>query len=122
MMSATLRNLISNAIKFSHKGSNIFIKGSLSNNKVNLSVIDNGIGIAPDMIEKLFTFNVKIRKPGTDGETGTGMGLGLCMEFMQLNKGTIMVSSKKGQGSTFTMLMQPASLNSIPAEHVHPIG
>ncbi len=117
MMSATLRNLISNAIKFSYEGSTLYIKGSLSNNQVKLAVSDSGMGIAPELINKLFSFNAKIRKTGTQGETGTGMGLGLCMELMQLNNGTIMVSSKKGEGSTFTMVMQPAALSNVPLEH-----
>jgi len=109
MLSAVIRNLLSNAVKFSNPGGKIYISGSLKKESVNLSIIDQGIGIAPDVINKLFTFDPKVRRNGTKGETGTGMGLGLCMEFMQLNGGTIKVESKYGEGSTFTMIMQPAS-------------
>jgi signal transduction histidine kinase len=65
--------------------------------------------MAHDVVDKLFTFNPKVRRMGTKGETGTGMGLGLCHEFMSLNNGVIKVESKPGQGSTFTMFMQAAS-------------
>jgi signal transduction histidine kinase len=109
MISAVLRNLISNAIKFSNPGDIIGIKGSMKDNMVTLAIIDRGIGMAHDVIDKLFTFNPKVRRMGTKGETGTGMGLGLCHEFMGLNNGVIKVESKLGQGSTFTMFMQAAS-------------
>lgn len=114
MMGAILRNLISNAIKFSNPGDTIHIKGNSTNDASRLSVTDNGVGIAPQVIDKLFTFDPKIRKVGTKGETGTGMGLGLCMEFMLLNHGMIKVSSKQGHGSTFTMIMQPGSRTTTP--------
>lgn len=110
MLSAVIRNLLSNAIKFSNPGDKIYLKGSMNKRSVNLSVVDTGIGISPDVINKIFTFDPKIRRNGTKGETGTGMGLGLCMEFMQLNGGSIKVESNYGEGSTFTMIMQPGSL------------
>lgn len=109
MMGAILRNLLSNAIKFSNQGGTISIKGTTNHEASRLSVSDTGVGISPQVIEKLFTFDPKIRRVGTKGETGTGMGLGLCMEFMLLNHGMIKVSSKPGEGSTFTMIMQPGS-------------
>ncbi len=109
MMSAILRNLLSNAVKFSKPGGTIEIKSSSSNDSVRLSVKDNGIGMSQDVIDKLFTFDPKVRRTGTNGETGTGMGLGLCMEFMLLNNGIIKVDSIPGKGSTFTMIMQPGS-------------
>lgn len=110
MMSAILRNLISNAVKFSNPGSIVQIKGIATADSTKLSITDNGIGISAEVIEKLFTFDPKIRRVGTKGETGTGMGLGLCMEFMQLNYGMIKVHSTPGKGSTFTMIMQPGKV------------
>lgn len=109
MLGAVLRNLISNAIKFSNPDSTIHVKGSFTNDSVILQVVDTGIGMTPDIIEKLFTFNPSVRRPGTKGETGTGMGLGLCIEFMQLNNGVITVDSKPGLGSTFSIVIPQAS-------------
>ncbi len=109
MMSAIFRNLLSNAIKFSNPKGTIHIRGMATVDSSKLSVTDNGVGISPDIIDKLFSFDPKIRRNGTKGETGTGMGLGLCMEFMQLNHGMIKVTSKPREGSTFTMIMQPGS-------------
>lgn len=114
MIGAVLRNLISNAIKFSNPDSDIRISAVQTIDSTRLSVTDSGVGIEPDVIDKLFTFDPKIRRTGTGGESGTGMGLGLCMEFMQLNKGTIKVSSQPGKGSTFTIIMQPGSKVSVP--------
>lgn len=107
ILGAVFRNLLSNAIKFSYPDGSIYIKGIPTIDSVRLSVTDNGIGISQDLIDKLFTFDPKIRRNGTKGETGTGMGLGLCMELMQLNNGIIKVTSLPGEGSTFTMVMQP---------------
>ncbi len=107
MMSAVLRNLISNAIKFSHPETSIRISANQTDDSTRISITDSGIGISSEVIDKLFTFDPKIRRQGTRGESGTGMGLGLCMEFMQLNHGMIKVNSAPGKGSTFTMIMQP---------------
>ncbi len=114
MMSAILRNLLSNAVKFSNPGGTIEIRASSTIDSARLSVKDSGIGISKDVIEKLFTFDPKVRRNGTKGETGTGMGLGLCMEFMLLNNGIIKVESIPGQGSVFTMIMQPGSKVNLP--------
>lgn len=114
MLGAVVRNILSNAIKFSNPGGIIHIKGATTKDSAKLSVTDNGIGIAPAVIDRLFTFDPKIRRVGTKGETGTGMGLGLCMEFMQLNHGMIKVNSKPGEGTTFTMILQPGSSQGVP--------
>lgn len=118
MMSAILRNLLSNSVKFSNPGGVIEIKGFATNDSSKLSVKDSGIGMASDVIDKLFTFDPKVRRNGTKGETGTGMGLGLCMEFMLLNHGMIKVNSVLGEGSTFTMIMQPGAKVNSP-EHIN---
>lgn len=113
MFGAVVRNILSNAIKFSNTGGGIHIKGMSTKESVKLTITDNGIGIAPELIDKLFTFDPKIRRSGTKGESGTGMGLGLCMEFMQLNHGMIKVNSKPGEGSSFTMILQPGSVEKV---------
>lgn len=109
MMSAVLRNLLSNSVKFSNTGGVIEIKGFTTNDAAKLTIRDNGIGMTQDVVDRLFTFDPKVRRVGTKGETGTGMGLGLCMEFMLLNHGMIKVHSIPGEGSSFTMIMQPGS-------------
>ncbi|HLN52560.1 MAG TPA: tetratricopeptide repeat protein [Lentimicrobium sp.] len=114
MMSAVLRNLLSNAVKFSNPDGIIEIKGMATQDSAKLSVKDSGIGMSPDVIDKLFTFDPKVRRVGTKGETGTGMGLGLCMEFMLLNHGMIKVTSVPREGSTFTMIMQPGAKVALP--------
>lgn len=109
MIMTVLRNLLSNAIKFTPVGGSIHISAFFTNEMVQLSVKDNGTGMPPEIIERLFTFDPKVQRTGTMGERGTGLGLNLCLEFMELNKGKILVESEPDQGSTFTMLMQPLS-------------
>lgn len=118
MFGAVVRNIVSNAIKFSNPGGVIHIKGITTRDSTKLAITDNGIGIAEAVIDRLFTFDPKIRRNGTKGETGTGMGLGLCMEFMQLNHGMIKVSSKPGEGSTFTVIMQPGISQASPTQPI----
>jgi len=100
MMSAVLRNLISNAIKYTHPGGAIIIsaeeKGGLT-----VSVSDNGIGIPKDRIEQLFRIDENYSTCGTQNERGTGLGLILCKEFIEKHGGKIWVESEEGKGSKF---------------------
>lgn len=96
-----LRNLITNAIKFSYSGSKIFIKAEEENQKIIVKIIDQGIGMSEEEINHLFKIESLMSKEGTTGETGTGLGLILCSEFLTLNEGEIWVESQKGKGSTF---------------------
>ncbi|PKP04102.1 MAG: hypothetical protein CVU14_00830 [Bacteroidetes bacterium HGW-Bacteroidetes-9] len=109
MIMTVLRNLLSNAIKFTPVGGNIHLSASQSDEMVRFSVKDTGTGMSPDILERLFTFDPKVQRAGTMGERGTGLGLALCLEFMELNHGIIKVESEPGKGSTFTMIMQPVS-------------
>jgi len=96
-----LRNLISNAIKFSHPNSKIFLSAEKLNGKTTFTVKDQGIGIEREKLASLFTLNKKSNK-GTAGEKGTGLGLILCKDLVELNKGKISVESEIGKGATFS--------------------
>ena len=102
MISVVLRNLVFNAIKFSVKGSVINLNANLVGSNVRVDVIDSGIGISEESIKKLFTLDKNTMTHGTEGETGTGLGLVLCKEFVEKNDGTIWVESKLGEGSVFS--------------------
>ncbi len=103
MIMTVLRNLISNAIKFTHKGGSIRINAEEEQNFIHINVIDTGIGIPNTLIDKIFDLNKEITTPGTEGESGSGLGLLLCKEFVNKNKGQIYVSSEDGKGTTFTV-------------------
>jgi len=102
MVSVVLRNLVFNAIKFSVKGSDIYLKASLTGKTVRVDVIDSGIGIAEETIGKLFAIDKNTSTQGTEGEPGTGLGLVLCKEFIEKNDGSIWVKSTLGKGSVFS--------------------
>lgn len=103
MILIVLRNLVSNAIKFSPLGSKINLIAVKENNQLKISVIDNGVGISEEYIPKLFKLEEIITTIGTDGEQGTGMGLIICNDIIKKFNGEISVYSKEGKGSTFTI-------------------
>jgi len=101
MINAILRNLISNAIKFTNKDGNIIISAQQEQNEVVVTVCDNGVGIRKDAIEKLFRIDESYTTAGTQKEKGTGLGLLLCKEFVFKHGGKIWVTSEFGKGSSF---------------------
>ncbi len=108
MVSTVLRNLIFNAVKFSPKGSLIRIRAISTGATVQIDVIDEGVGIPADLIEKLFRVDNDITTQGTEGETGSGLGLVLCHEFVEKNDGKIWVESEPGKGSVFSFTLPSA--------------
>jgi len=102
MIAVVMRNLVFNAIKFSPKGSEIHVRTSLVGLTVRVDVIDTGIGISEENIKKLFIIDKNVMTQGTEGETGSGLGLVLCKEFIEKNDGHIQVESKLGEGSVFS--------------------
>jgi ligand-binding sensor domain-containing protein/signal transduction histidine kinase len=96
-----IRNLISNAIKFTLPGGLVTIGTQLSGNEVIVSVKDTGIGISAEVLQKLFRLDVKHSVRGTANEKGTGLGLLLCKEFVEKNGGRIWVESAESEGSLF---------------------
>jgi len=104
-----MHNLINNAIKYSFNGTRIRIETSSAGEFVQVSVIDSGIGLTPESQEKIFRYDQPFMNKGTAGETGSGLGLILCKDFVEKNGGTIKVESKPGSGSTFTFTLPAAS-------------
>jgi len=102
MIATVLRNLITNSLKFTEIGGRIKISSVIKNNRLIVSIIDNGIGISKKRIDKLFTINENYSTPGTQKEKGTGLGLILCKEFIDKNNGEIWVESNVGVGSSFS--------------------
>ena len=96
-----LTNLIGNAIKFTNPGGKGRITAKQMDSNITISVSDNGIGIAPHNVMKLFEMAKVITTKGTAEETGTGLGLLLCKEFVEKHGGTIWVESEPGKGSDF---------------------
>ncbi len=97
-----LRNLISNAIKYTRENGKIYVKSeSGKDDYVKIIVEDTGIGISEKIQKKLFRIDENFSKKGTNNETGTGLGLILCKEFVERNSGNIYIESEEGKGSKF---------------------
>jgi signal transduction histidine kinase len=101
MLLTIIRNLVTNAIKFSNKGDIITLDAFEKNQLVTVSVSDTGIGMNATTIKKIFEIGNKTKTYGTADEPGTGLGLILCKEFVEKNGGKIWVESTEGIGSTF---------------------
>ncbi len=102
VLNTVLRNLITNAIKFTDKGGKIVIDAMIENDNVVVSIEDNGVGISQENISKLFRIDSYFTTPGTQKEAGTGLGLLLCKELVEKQGGKIWVESKEGEGSKFS--------------------
>jgi len=100
MISTVLRNLISNAIKFTRQDGEIIISAEKRANEILVSVCDNGVGILTRRIDNLFRLDKSESTTGTAKEQGTGLGLILCKEFIEKHGGKIWVESEEGKGST----------------------
>jgi PAS domain S-box-containing protein len=96
-----LRNILTNSIKFSPRGASVKISYKKNDKYVEICVEDNGLGIDKETLDSLFEFDTSKSSSGTEGETGTGLGLLLCKEFIELNGGQISCQSQIGQGSRF---------------------
>jgi len=102
MAKTSMRNLISNAIKFSYENTEIDVGVEEAEDRVYIYVRDHGTGISCDNQEKLFKPDTHFTSFGTDNEEGSGLGLLLCNEFVARNGGTLQFTSREGAGSTFT--------------------
>jgi signal transduction histidine kinase len=113
MIRTVIRNLLSNALKFTNPGGTVKISASMSasNDMVEITVSDNGVGIKEEDINELFRIDVRKNTRGTANEKGTGLGLILCKEFVEKNNGTIKVNSTPGKGSSFTVTLPRESVN-----------
>jgi signal transduction histidine kinase len=114
MMTTVLRNLLYNAIKFTSRGGGILVAVRESGSYAELTVQDTGIGLKKAELENLFIPEIQYRSKGTLRESGTGLGLILCKDFIEKNGGHIKVESDEGFGSTFTFALpkwSPISVN-----------
>ncbi|WP_421765158.1 ATP-binding protein [Ekhidna sp.] len=103
MISTVIRNLISNAIKYSKSDTEVKISAQDQQNEVIIQVIDQGIGLSEKEIAKINSTEIQASKKGTAGEKGTGLGLELCKAFLTKNNGLLEITSDLGSGSTFQL-------------------
>lgn len=101
MITTVLRNLISNAVKFTNPGGKIVISAVQKPDELLVTICDNGVGMKNEVVEKLFHIDTNLSTTGTKNETGTGLGLILCAEFVKKHGGKIWVESEVGKGSKF---------------------
>ncbi len=105
MISTITRNLISNALKFTHNGGQIILEASQKDKFAEISVKDNGVGIKKEHLSKLFVSEDNHTTRGTESEKGVGLGLKLCKDFINQNNGEISVESEYGKGTVFTFTL-----------------
>lgn len=103
IVNLVLRNLLSNAIKFSFEGGEVNIHVFRQNGSVRIQVIDNGVGMDEDTLKTIFEPELSVSTSGTRNESGTGLGLALCQEYLEQAGGRLEAQSEEGKGSTFTM-------------------
>jgi signal transduction histidine kinase len=109
MLKTIIRNLFSNALKFTLRSGNIFISVKPDSTKVNVSVIDTGVGMSPEKIDELLSETLVESESGTEGESGTGFGLTICKDFIKRNNGELHITSEPGKGSKFTFSLPLAA-------------
>jgi signal transduction histidine kinase len=103
IINLVLRNLLSNAIKFSFEGGAITIAVQRENGSIRIAVRDEGIGMDSTTLKTIFEPELSVSKSGTRNEAGTGLGLAMCQEYLELAGGVLEAVSEQGKGSTFTM-------------------
>jgi signal transduction histidine kinase len=96
---------VSNAIKFTPRGGEIVVSAEQTGEDILVRVKDSGVGMSHESVGKLFRIECSSSTKGTDDESGTGLGLILCREFVEKNKGTISVESKLGKGTTLSFTL-----------------
>ncbi|CAN5474321.1 hypothetical protein BH23BAC1_BH23BAC1_20840 [soil metagenome] len=112
MIDFVFRNLLSNAIKFTNPNGKVEVFNKIIGDRIEFSIVDNGMGISMEDQRKLFNKEFKVTNLGTNSEKGTGLGLHLCKEFVEVNSGTIVMESALGKGTTirFTIPISPPYL------------
>lgn len=103
MIYVTLRNLVSNALKFTPEGKSVKISASKNGTFAEICIQDEGIGMSPSYMKKLMAEEQPPLKKGTSNEKGTGLGLILCKKFISINQGELKVNSKEGEGTEFIL-------------------
>jgi two-component system, sensor histidine kinase and response regulator len=108
MIYIVMRNLITNALKFTNRGGKIKISAVENPDSVEITVVDTGSGIPVEDLPKLFHIGARYQRTGTEGEEGAGLGLILCKELVEKNQGTLAITSAPGNGTTVTMMLPTA--------------
>ncbi len=108
MLFSVIQNLLSNAIKFTNKEGTIVFRCMILEKEVKISITDNGVGVKEEDLKKLFRFDTNFTTYGTSDEKGSGLGLLLCHEMIEKNRGKITVESKIGEGTSFTFTLPKA--------------
>lgn len=108
MIETVLRNLVSNAIKFTDNGGKVIITGVEDDDYLNVSVKDNGVGMDKETLESIFELGEKISTEGTQHETGSGLGLLLCKEYIDIHEYPMNVKSEVNKGTEFTIRFRKA--------------
>jgi PAS domain S-box-containing protein len=111
MLNSILLNLVTNAIKFSKRGGEITVSADCQNGYANISIKDTGVGMDELTLKKIFKLDAKKSTPGTENETGTGLGLLIVKEFIEKHEGTIKVTSQPSKGSIFSFTLPLASIS-----------
>ncbi len=101
MIKTVIRNILSNAVKFTETGGSVSIGAQEKHSSVIVEIQDDGIGMDQETMDKIFQFGETVSEHGTEGEKGTGLGLLICREFIRKNNGELWVQSAPGKGSTF---------------------
>ncbi len=109
MINAVIRNLLFNAVKFSHRGGTIVITAQQTGPTVTIAIQDNGIGMDAQLLSRIFSVEKKKRQLGTEGEKGTGLGLMLCREFIEKHGGRIWIESEQGKKTTVFFTLPTAA-------------
>ena len=104
-VSTVLHNLLVNALWYTQDGGTVSVSAKKLNRFVQVTVVDSGIGIQPEDVPKLFRIDQKFQRSGTAGEHGTGLGLVLCKDLVEIGGGELWVESSVGRGSSFTFTM-----------------
>jgi signal transduction histidine kinase/ligand-binding sensor domain-containing protein len=112
MLRTILRNLITNAIKFTYKNGTVQVNAITSETHIEIEVSDNGIGMSEETMALLFRIDANLSTRGTENERGTGLGLFLCKEFVEKHSGNIWVESEEGKGSKFKFRI-PLNMTSV---------
>lgn len=104
-MLTVIGNIFNNAIKYTYNKGHIDITAKKNKGTIIIFITDSGIGMNQSTMSKLFLLDENVSTPGTNNEQGTGLGLILCHEFVELNGGSLLVESEEGKGSTFSILL-----------------
>lgn len=109
MFMAMLRNIISNALKFTPNQGSVTIEAKANKKHITIIVTDSGVGISKENINKILNPNEVFSSYGTNNEPGTGLGIQICQQFANINKGTLDIKSEEGSGSVFTISLPAGS-------------